>query len=328
MIELTARCNRRCSICYENPKRGSGVGRNADKRKDIDLNVVRSTLEYFDSKNIYYLVTGGEPTIHPHFESFIQLMKGRPFTLFTNGSEVEEGVLDKLSESDVRLVNVSLHGIGAIHDRITRVRGSYKSALHMIEKMKRSMDDRCDISLYFTINRDNYSQVTDAYDIAMDMGVDLTICHLQYLSAYDAEAHKSWCHQHLDIHFSRWTADPLLPDEVDELYEAIKIIREKSRGSVCTNENPRIMNKREMHNYYSGGVSYRMKICPFALHGIYIKSDGTVMSCFPCRIPYSHGNIHESSMDYIMKGDKRVRYLKVMKSEGFAPGCKTCCILN
>lgn len=94
---LTERCNLACAHCYVNatPSRGS----------DMNLETAQSALDLFGRLDIFDLrLTGGEPTIHPHFGSIIELAAHRGFSigLVSNGQrliwrERDTDVFERLS---------------------------------------------------------------------------------------------------------------------------------------------------------------------------------------------------------------------------------------
>ena len=72
-FQLTTTCNERCVFCrkYTWPK------------KQIPIEVVAEKLKQYPNAALQF--SGGEPTMYDHLVELMELIKGRPYKVYTNG---------------------------------------------------------------------------------------------------------------------------------------------------------------------------------------------------------------------------------------------------
>ena len=134
-LALTHRCNLSCVHCYA--REGSGKsGRPAELSTEQWLRILA---EIKEAGCLFLLLTGGEPLLREDFPRLYSFARRNGFlvTVFTNGTRVDQGIVDLFRELPPRLVEVSLYGAGAeTHDRVTGVRGSFANAMRGIEALR------------------------------------------------------------------------------------------------------------------------------------------------------------------------------------------------
>jgi molybdenum cofactor biosynthesis enzyme MoaA len=114
MLDLTWRCNYRCSFCY-NP---SAVRTRADPPFEVTAAILRG-LAAWGVREVLYL--GGEPMLHARFNAVIELGAALRLSqrVVTNGSVIDEARARVLALHGVE-VGVSLHSADRnVHDRLT-----------------------------------------------------------------------------------------------------------------------------------------------------------------------------------------------------------------
>lgn len=130
-LHLTNRCNLECSYCY----------RVSSPRLPIlhDANRFSAVLEYlkpFTGPRFEVTFSGGEPTLHPGFESVVETSSrlGYRNLLLTNATRLTEG-LTKFLHEHFRLVKISLDGPNEeIHSQ-TRGKGNFSRVIRSIERL-------------------------------------------------------------------------------------------------------------------------------------------------------------------------------------------------
>jgi MoaA/NifB/PqqE/SkfB family radical SAM enzyme len=128
-LELTYGCNLDCFFCY-NDRDKPGT--------PLSLEQYRSLLgDLAEMQTLFLMLTGGEPMVHPHFFDIGRMARELGFVVRvrTNGHLLSPRRVERLRrEVDPYLVEVSLHGASAeVHDRQTRVRGSYERLIRHLE---------------------------------------------------------------------------------------------------------------------------------------------------------------------------------------------------
>ncbi len=141
LLALTTRCNAQCMMCsiWQQP--------------EVDMQVELLSAALADgvlAQGLQYVgLTGGEPTLSPAFERCVrEIIRRSPalreVSLTTNGLDQEaalsavDQVLAQIRGRHIRLaVNVSLDGIGPVHDRVRGVEGAFARAdrtLHVLRQ--------------------------------------------------------------------------------------------------------------------------------------------------------------------------------------------------
>jgi len=104
---------------------------------------------------------GGEPLLHPGFSEVLSHLERHGFaaTLNTNG-ELLERYADAIAGSRVRMINVSLDGLGADHDALRRRPGLFERAMQGIRAI-RALDDKINLNINYVVNPQNAARLYD-----------------------------------------------------------------------------------------------------------------------------------------------------------------------
>ena len=118
-VELTEACNLRCKFCYnsQKPRYNHNVFEMLDKLAEQGVMQVN--------------LTGGEPLAHPRFFEILDYACKRfpNVVVLSNGSLMDRDALEKIHQTDVTSVNISIHGDRDTHDALTQVPGSYDASI-------------------------------------------------------------------------------------------------------------------------------------------------------------------------------------------------------
>ena len=129
---LTHRCNLACQHCYAGPDRS---GREPHVATERWLSLVD---EVADAGCLFFLLTGGEPLLHPDFRRVYRHAKERGMyvTVFTNGTLIDDTIMRLFKELPPHAVEISLYGDTAeTNDAITGVTGSFDRACRGVERL-------------------------------------------------------------------------------------------------------------------------------------------------------------------------------------------------
>lgn len=131
-IEITKRCNWKCKFCY-NVWKYTDV---QDEEIDMSWDTYRDIIDECAVNGCNNIrISGGEPTLHPMFKTFIQYAheKGFRISIFTNATLLNKEIVDFLKDNDVENVLISLHGTNEMHDSFTGIKGSFDKTIEKIE---------------------------------------------------------------------------------------------------------------------------------------------------------------------------------------------------
>lgn len=178
-LELTPACNLRCRGCCN-------VFADERSRPPLHLEGWRRILDCIKPHAHLVKLTGGEPTLHPHFEEIVAHLQGLDisFSIFTNGcwSDAERLVAFLKTVPQLRGLLISLHGaIPATHEAFSGVQGSFKRA---VANIRRAAEAGLLVTISVVIHRRNLEQFEDIVALARDLGADHVVFN-RYLAPED-----------------------------------------------------------------------------------------------------------------------------------------------
>ena len=162
---FTNMCNMKCVHCYQR----------ADKPLPNELNLEEKlmVLEQLDRAGVAAVaLSGGEPTIHPHFYRVLYegARRGMYMAVATNGwtfANMEE--LKKAKELGLRYVEVSVDSANPKkHDGFRRTPGAWKRAIKALENAVKLGISH---AMAVTVTKANVREVEDILDLAESVGV-------------------------------------------------------------------------------------------------------------------------------------------------------------
>lgn len=167
LLELTYRCNLNCYYCYnDRGLQGRPLSREQYFRLFAGLR---------DMGVLHLIFSGGEPLMHPDFFTLGAKARELGFVLRikSNGHGLDRETASRIkTEIDPFIIDISLHGASAIvHDRQTRVPGSFERLLHnldfLVEKQR--------IRLNATLTAWNEPEIEAMFALAHGYGLPLNM---------------------------------------------------------------------------------------------------------------------------------------------------------
>jgi len=160
-------CNNRCETCSiwkEKPK----IVRFGDAKKVLDK---------LHENNFRVLqLTGGEPLMNPDFFEIVKYAKKLNFLVFapTNGTLINEKVADKLKESKIDQISVSLHHYKPeIFEKISGHKDILKRVTKSIDVLKKK---KLPVSALCTISKYNINDIEDIAKFIDDLDITISFC--------------------------------------------------------------------------------------------------------------------------------------------------------
>jgi radical SAM protein with 4Fe4S-binding SPASM domain len=181
--ELTNNCNLNCPHC------SSGSGNMQRKRGFMDPELFKMVMKelapYLNNVNLYFQ---GEPMLHPQFFSFIQNCKSVNSTVSTNGHYLSEENSEKIAESQLNKLTVSLDGIDQETYSLYRVNGDVNrviAGIRNISVAKKKHHSSLKIELQFLVNKFNEHQVPAIRQLAHNVHAKLMLKSMQIIDKAD-----------------------------------------------------------------------------------------------------------------------------------------------
>ena len=284
---VTARCNARCRMCFYLDEIEQA---NANLHKELSLDEIKrifSTLGFVP----YFSLSGGEPFLRPDLFEIIDAAAGSmsPMAISTptNGSMPERVIelYDKICplHPDVQFeVQVSLDGVGEVHDRVRRVPGLFGLVLETLTGLEqlRAKHANLKVKIVATYSTFNDGDVAALIDYAgANLAFDRMIlawthgnCDAAAKHGLDYDRYREMLARVETLNQSRWAAQ----GPVMLMARAVKRIKER--------------NRLKWDRDQSLG-----RFCNAGRKIIVLSEQGEVHPCEP--LAYSMGNIRAHDFD-------------------------------
>jgi len=162
--EVTRSCNLSCRHCRASSERGPYRG-------ELGTEACLALLDDIASVGRPVIIlTGGEPLLRPDIFTLARYgdSLGLRMVLATNGTGVDGKTADRIRESGIRRVSVSLDGPDAAsHDALRAVPGAFDGALRGIEALKKA---GVEFQVNTTVTRENLADLERILDLAVSLG--------------------------------------------------------------------------------------------------------------------------------------------------------------
>lgn len=174
-IHVNNYCNANCYFCIADK---DGV------RSEIsDFEKLERTIEELIDHNVISKValTGGEPTMHPRFDEFLQMLDRKDlmwYSLNTNGILLDRHI-ESINSSRLKHINISLHHFtDEMNKKIMRNCLSFDE----VRELRRKISSNKDIRLACTITEDCYTEkdIMAYIEKAKSIGIDNVIFRNEY----------------------------------------------------------------------------------------------------------------------------------------------------
>ena len=168
-FEVTSRCNALCDHC--------GSRCTSDKQDELSPEVFKKVLsdvaKNFGTKTIMLNITGGEPLIRKDLFDITEYTDklGFKWGLVTNGMLITDDVINKMRETHMSTITISLDGMKKTHEEFRHVPGSFDKIISAIEKLKKANFAE-HIQVTFIATKKNISELPEVYRLLSMLGID------------------------------------------------------------------------------------------------------------------------------------------------------------
>jgi len=152
-IQVTRTCNQKCVFCS-----------NPYVEDTLSLEDAKNQIDYYIEKcgvnNI--ILTGGEPTLHPHLDLLIRYIVDRHAApkIISNGQKLSDiTYVKKLIDAGLQQFIISIYSHKAqVHEKLTTIKGSHKNVLKALDNISKFIDV---ININITLCSANYKDMPD-----------------------------------------------------------------------------------------------------------------------------------------------------------------------
>ena len=166
-IFITNRCQAKCQHCFYIDELNKAI------QDELSLEEYRKLAKNLDKEIKQVIITGGEPFLRKDIfgisKAFLDIKHLKSLNFITNGLltkrvlEDTEKLLKSTSRNKRFVINISLDGLEAQHDKIRGIPGMFKKCMATIEGLKKLREKfpNLEVSGLTTVTKDNLDEVKD-----------------------------------------------------------------------------------------------------------------------------------------------------------------------
>jgi radical SAM protein with 4Fe4S-binding SPASM domain len=168
-LEVTLRCNARCEHC------GSSCGDKIPK-DEISAEELKKALddinEHYGASNVFLTITGGEPLMRKDLFDILKYARslGYSWGMATNAMLITEQTIEKIKETEMFSVSISLDGLKETHENFRKVPGSFEKVMKAIDMLK-EVPSLEHLQITTVANKKNLNELEDIYQLLLDKGI-------------------------------------------------------------------------------------------------------------------------------------------------------------
>mgnify|MGYP005754574945 CR=1 FL=1 len=169
--ETTLRCNAKCKHC------GSRAGENLDLKGELTTEEIKNTLQNiankYDAREILINVTGGEPLLRQDLFEVMEFANnlGYYWGMTTNGILINDEIIEKMKQTRMSTISISLDGLQKSHDEFRQVQGSYAKIIENIKKLKKANFLNY-LQVTTVVNKSNLNELEELYNEIKVLQID------------------------------------------------------------------------------------------------------------------------------------------------------------
>jgi len=299
--EITRRCNLRCIHCRSSSE--AEVKGHPDFSTEEAFRIIDDISGY--AKPVMVL-SGGEPLLRADVFDIARYgtEKGLRMCLATNGTLVDDGICEKIKESGIRIVSLSLDGsTEAVHDDFRKQEGAFAGTINAARLFKKH-------GIEFIINssftKRNQEEIPKVYKLAKELGATAWYMFMivptgrgeeimnELISKEDYDEILNWHYE-----MEKDEKDILVRPTCAPHYYRVVLQKKRERGDKF---------QRRSLKFSTGGA----KGCIAGQLICLIDVDGNVLPC--SYFPKPAGNIRKQSFKEIWENSELFRELRDFKS--------------
>lgn len=296
-LEVTSRCNAHCDHCGSNCN-------NAPVDKEVDADLLKRTLreiaEAYDPEDIMLNVTGGEPLMRGDLFDIMRYASDLGFNwgVTSNGMLIDDDIIERMVETNMRTISISLDGLKDTHESFRHVPGSFDVIVENLRKLNDTPSIGI-VQVTTVVNKTNLYELEALHQLIHDLGI------------------RSWRIINVDPIGRAKDNEGLLLNAKDHRYLFDFIKEKRELGKVenveygCSHFLGTDLEKELRDTYF---------ICTTGLNVASILSNGDI---FPCpdierRPEFVQGNIRKDSFVYVWENG-----FDMFRTEG-RTSCESC----
>lgn len=160
--ETTLRCNAFCKHC------GSRAGGNQKCEDELTTEEIKKVFQdiadKYDAKKVFINVTGGEPLLRKDLFEVMEYAHSLGFYwgMTSNGILINDGIIEKMKNTGMIAISISIDGLEKSHDEFRQVKGSYAKITENVKKLKAAKFLN-NLQITTVVNKSNIHELPELY---------------------------------------------------------------------------------------------------------------------------------------------------------------------
>ncbi|HEY0501762.1 MAG TPA: radical SAM protein [Kutzneria sp.] len=340
-LQLTYRCNLRCTHCYQWNEQGFFRDFSPARQKtELDIDVVENVLRTTAPARSKLFLWGGEPLMHTKFGEVAELLEQYPRTvnMCTNGLLFKRRLDDMLRIGENLNLLVSLDGLGEDHEAL-RGKGTFKRTMENIRMMldlKRAGEFTGELSLSCMVSHVTVGKMYEFMEWAEELGVNTVYFQFPWYISPEVAAQMdevyeqsfSWLKPDTGTKQPTWHSYtyqlpaeqlPVLRDSMARLASRAWRVRVRYQPQ---------LEADEVEDFILGTSrpAQRRSKCLAVSNRMEVHADGNVSSCkfFP---EFVVGNLYDTEVTELWQSESFRQVRSILSANGMMPVCSKCILL-
>jgi radical SAM protein with 4Fe4S-binding SPASM domain len=340
-LQLTYRCNLRCTHCYQWNEQGFFRDFSPARQKtELDIEIVESVLRTTAPTRSKLFLWGGEPLMHTKFGHVAALLEQYPRTvnMCTNGLLFKRKLDDLLRIGENLNLLVSLDGLGEDHEAL-RGKGTFKRTVDNIRMMldlKRTGEFKGELSLSCMVSHVTVGKMYEFMEWAEELGVNTVYFQFPWYISPEVAAQMdevyeqsfSWLKPDTGTKQPTWHSYtyqlpasqlPVLRDSMARLASRAWRVRVRYQPQ---------LEADEVEDFILGTSrpAQRRSKCLAVSNRMEVHADGNVSSCkfFP---EFVVGNLYDTDVTELWQSSAFRQVRSILSANGMMPVCSKCILL-
>lgn len=314
---VTSKCNLNCEMCSFKASEFCS--------EELSLDEIKEFIKHESRRKFHIFLGGGEPFLREDILEIIETIKrfGLTCGICTNGTLLDEIKIKKLLKMRMEYIIFSLYGPKDVHDKITRVAGSFESLLENMRILS-SLKNKMKVIVNCTVTKSNLGHLKDVAEITKNLRADvLRFEHLNFLTDSEVKRHLKACQEEFPGQRMALSSYFGTVEGYSEYYNSVmqmQMIKDKYKIPIYFKP---FLRKSELKSWYSGEFKVNRR-CLFVWRSLFITPSGDII---PCQfLIYKLGNIKTDSLEDVWNSE-RYKQLRLRLKRNLFPGCARCCKL-
>ena len=300
-LQITTACNLRCFHC----------GYSAGKRRLNELTLeeffyIIEQLKELDCERIE--ITGGEPLLRKDWYKIAKHASslGIEVNLLSNGYLIDNEVAQKIRESGITVVGISLDGLEETHNKIRQNPFVFQKAVRALNILAKNKIDTCVIT---TVTKLSINELPEMYKLLKYLDVKMWVLHLATPVGRMQENSQYIPH----------------PSQIREIAEFIISTRSDRNLKVIAGDSIGYYAEfeKELRDFGQDDIPY-FTGCYAGCLAIGIESNGNVKGCLALPDEFVEGNLRERSLKDIWFDKNAFSYNRKFSKDCLKGMCKKC----